>query len=195
MKNKYMKIGIVSIFMILLGVFAKKIIMENEICKTENGYEIIGFGGKPVNIDDKIKKEKCKCITESLLFNPNPKKFSPEQLAELRNELPEWASKNIKDFSDNDKKELADILKLEDAELLKKFEYQFSYFGKPASEEIPVYIFKIKSVPAYCPNFTDEYAVYGKKDKFGVELYPLKDKPDYPKIENKDWAKTELGRD
>ncbi len=35
--------------------------------------------------------------------------------------------------------------------------------------------------------------MYGKKDNFGFEIYPINDKPEYPLIENKDWAKNEFG--
>ncbi|WP_292010908.1 hypothetical protein [Chryseobacterium sp.] len=169
--------------------------MKNSACKTENGYEIIGFGGKPVNVTDRIEKEACKCITESLLWNPNPKQFNSEQLKEIKKELPLWVAKNVKGFSAEDQKLLeAQLEKMNDKELLEKLKYKFSYFGKPASEEIPVYVMKIESVWAYCPNYSDEYAVYGKKDKFGFEFYPLKDKPNYSIIENQEWAEEELGK-
>ncbi|WP_419868499.1 hypothetical protein [Chryseobacterium sp. CT-SW4] len=169
--------------------------MKNSQCKSESGYEMIGFGGKPVNVTDKIEKENCKCITESLLWNPSPKKLSTEQLQQIRKALPVWAAENVKNFSADDKKTLENQLeKMKDEELLEKLKYKFSYFGKPALEEIPVYAIKIESAWAYYPDYSDEYAAYGKKDKFGFEYYPLKDKPDYPLLENEEWAEEELGK-
>jgi hypothetical protein len=117
-------------------IILKKYIIENIWCKTENGYEITGFGGMPINIDDRIK-EGCKCLNSSMLWNPDPKPFDYKQLQEIRKELPGWAVKNVKDFSEEDKKDLAQELnRMSDAELLEKLKYRFSYFGKPTREEI-----------------------------------------------------------
>lgn len=167
--------------------------MKNIACKTENGYELIGYGGKPVDITHKIEKENCECLNQTVMVNPKAMQFNKNQLDLLRKELPNWAKKNIKNFSTNDEKSLINELNISDNELLKKFKYKFSYFGKPIQEEIPIYIYTIKSVPAYCPNYIQEYSMYGKKDNFGFEIYPINDKPEYPLIENKDWAKNEFG--
>lgn len=194
-KYKYIILGGIIILITKSGILLKEIIGKNWACKTMNGYEITGYGGHPIDVTHKIEEENCKCITQSLLVNPNPKKFTGEQLRVLRQQLPQWAGKNIDGFSENDRKELAGSLQqMNDSELLAKLEYCFSYFGKPASEEIPVYTIKIKSATAYCPNYAEEYTMYGKKDKFGFEPYPFKDKPDYPIIENKNWAENEFGK-
>ncbi len=167
--------------------------MKNCDCKTENGYEVIGFGGKPINVNDKIEKKGYKCLSESLLWNPNPKKMSEEQLNHIRKELPEWAAGNVENFSEKDKISLSgDLSQWDNEEFMGKLEYKFSYFGKPAAEEIPVYTFKINNTSVYFPNYTDEYSVYGKKDKFGFEYFPAVQKPNYQIIENEEWIETEV---
>ncbi|WP_162087103.1 hypothetical protein [Chryseobacterium aquaeductus] len=168
--------------------------MKNCDCKTENGYEIIGFGGKPIEVTHKIEKEGYKCISESVLWNPNPKKMTNEQLESLRNEIPEWASKNIQNFSDADKVLLISQLKnVSNKDFSEQLKYKFSYFGKPASQEIPIYEFQLNETSVFCPNYSDEYEMYGKKDKFGFEFYPESEKPNYPNILTKDDVANESG--
>lgn len=167
--------------------------MKNFDCKTENGYELIGYGGTPVNITKKIEDENCECLNEIVIVNPHPKLFSKTQLRELKNNLPVWAKNNLSNFTEQDVKNLIEELQVSDDELQKKFKYKFSYFGKPAEAEIPIYTFSIKNHTVYCPNYFDEYSNYGLKDKFGFEAFPQEDKPDYPIIENENWALNEFG--
>lgn len=193
MKNNFVKVILIITVLTLLVLLIKKIFMKNIECKTENGYELIGYGGKPVDITQKIEKENCECLNRSVLVNPKPLQFNSYQLKQLRKVLPDWAKENIKNFSSNDEEALIAELNMSDTDLLKKIKYKFSYFGKPTEEEIPIYIYSIKSIPVYCPNYIQEYSMYGKKDNFGFEIYPISSKPDYPIVENKDWAKNEFG--
>lgn len=194
MKRKYLITGVVLVLMIPLIIFAKQKIMKNCDCKTENGYEIIAYGGKPIDITHKIENEGYRCLTESTVWNPNPSKMSEENLDNLREKIPEWASKNILGFSEVDKADLETYLsKLSNKDFSEKLEYKFSSFGKPASQEIPIYEFMINKTSVFCPNYNDEYSMYGKKDKFGFEFFPENEKPNYPVILNKESLENELG--
>jgi hypothetical protein len=197
MKSLYIKTGIILAVILLAGMITKKYIMKNRWCKTENGYEIIGFGGMPINIDTRIEKDGCECLTESLLWNPNPKQFDYNQLHEIREKLPAWAVKNIKNFTEEDIKELAqELARMSDAELLEKLKYRYSFFKYSRYQEIYVYTLKIKGRYAYCINYQEVYDHYGNK-----EAYPPNDefyeklKVYYPIIENEDWARNEFGAD
>jgi hypothetical protein len=192
MKKILIAAGIILVLITGYIIF-KKYIMENIWCKTEDGrYEIWAF--TPIDVTDRIEKEGCKCLSGSLLWNPDPLLFDYRQLQEIRKELPGWAVKNVKDFSEEDKKDLAQELnRMSDAELLKKLKYRYSFFAKLVDTEVPVYTIKIKSVQAYCLNYFLVYEVYDGKYSIDNDPEPFGKKPNYPIIENEDWARNEFG--
>ena len=93
------------LLILLLITLLNSCYMKNMWCKTEDGrYEI--WGTTPYDITERIEKEGCECLSESLLWNPKPKAFDPQQLQEIRQELPNWAMKNIPNFTTKDKQDL-----------------------------------------------------------------------------------------
>ncbi|MFV0304021.1 MAG: hypothetical protein ACK5IC_00900 [Moheibacter sp.] len=161
MKSIIKKSASVLIF-ILAGCLKLNQNMKNEVCKTQNGYELVRDNGMPINIDEKIEKG-CECITKYQIINPNPKQFSSEQLKEIRKQLSKWAIKNVNNFSDEDSKNLfLEIDKLSDVELLMKIKYKYSFI-EDSGEEVYVFSMKILNTYAYFINYNELYQYYKNK--------------------------------
>lgn len=181
------------LLILLLITLLNSCYMKNMWCKTEDGrYEI--WGTTPYDITERIEKEGCECLSESLLWNPKPKAFDPQQLQEIRQELPNWAMKNIPNFTTKDKQDLQrELTVMSDTDLLKKLKYRYSFLRYSRYQEIYVYTLKIKGKNAYCINYKEVYDHYENK-----EAYPPNDefyeklKKYYPIIENEDWARNEF---
>lgn len=168
-----------------------KYYIKNSWCKMEDGrYEV--WGSTPIDITKNIKNGQCECISESLIIENNPNIFSKNQLFRIKNELPNWAMKNIKNFSQKDKIILAlELNKLSEDEFSKKLIYKYSFIANLVGCPVPVYTYNIKSNNAYCPNYKCVNDAYDNPSLSadGFKLFPKKEKPYYSNIESESWAK------
>jgi len=183
-----MKKAIVLIIIIIFGYFLlNEYYLKNMSCRTENGtYEI--WGNTPVQINDKIKNEDCECISETLIKEKLPLALTNNQIESIKKELPEWAVKNVKGFTENERVNLSDqFKKLTNEEFLEKLEYEYTFVDSSyLTCFVPVYTFTFGSTKAYIPNYQCVYDNYKKAKKNNNSL-KIKT-PNYPVIESKSWA-------
>lgn len=195
MKNKI----IVSLVILFLGCFLiDKYYIKNMWCLAEDwragsGYEIGQHNSSlPYDITEQIKKGECECISDNLIIEDNPTPLNKIQLQKIKKELPNWAINNIKDFSEQDKLDLSvEIRELTDNEFLEKLEYKFTFIdGTHLTCFVPVYVFKVASKKAYCPNYQCVYDDYKRlsSDPEGIKFLSNRKPPNYPIIESESWA-------
>ena len=181
-----MKKALIIVVILIFGAYLiNEFYIKNIWCMTEdNRYEV--WSSTPNDITENIKKGECECISESLIVEKKPNPLSKTQLFEIKKELPNWAIKNIKDFTIQDKQVLiSELSNLTDEEFSKKLKYKYSFLEKFTSCFVPVYIFKIKSNVAYCPNYSRAYDLYdGKHAPKHDNIEPFGKKPNYPIIES-----------
>ncbi|MET3027818.1 hypothetical protein ABXT06_14160 [Flavobacterium sp. UW10123] len=183
-----MKKAIVLVIIIILGYFLlNEYYLKNMPCRTEDGtYEI--WGNTPVQINDKINNAECECISETLIKEKSPLVLNDNQIEIIKKELPKWAVKNVKDFTENERVNLSgQFEKLTNKEFLEKLEYEYTFIDSSyLTCFVPVYTFTFESTKAYIPNYQCVYENYKKAKKNNNSL-KIKT-PDYPIIESKSWA-------
>ncbi|MBL0737200.1 hypothetical protein JI750_09910 [Flavobacterium sp. GN10] len=183
-----MKKAIVLVIIIILGYFLlNEYYLKNMPCRTESGtYEI--WGNTPVQINDKINNAECECISETLIKEKSPHVLNDNQIEIIKKELPKWAVKNVKDFTEKERVNLSDQFeKLTNKEFLEKLEYEYTFVDSSyLTCFVPVYTFTFESTKAYIPNYQCVYENYKKAKKNNNSL-KIKI-PDYPIIESKSWA-------
>lgn len=194
MKKKLIIIGLILCIIIFL---INKFYIKNYSCKSENGsYEVYAAWGSstPINITGRINDCDCECIDEFLIVEKKPIQFSDEQLSEIKKQLPNWAIKNCKNFSINDKKKLEnEYKKISNEDFFKLFKYKYTFFLFVGN--VPVYTINIKNSLAYCPNYSYVYDLYdGKYAPKSDGREPFGKKLNYPIIESELWIKTKFGK-
>ncbi len=190
------KLVIIGFIFLISIILLNRYYLKNLPCKTDDGgYEVYALWGSssPINLTNRINSDDCECINEFLIVEKKPIQFTEQQLLDIKRQLPNWAAKNLKNFSKKDKQDLEnEIKKISNENFIKSFQYKYTF--SLFVGQVPVYRLKIRNVTAYCLNYSYVYDLYDGKYSPKIESKePFGKKPNYPIIESETWVKTKFG--
>lgn len=194
MKKKLIIIGAISFSILMSYLLIYNYIIKNINCRGET-YKYEMWDTMPINFTKRIESGECECISSDLYINSKIKKFSKQQLLEIRKKLPDWLDKNTKNLSLNDKIDLKELISKSDKDLLEDIKYKYSFIDAKTSAEVYVSKIKVNSIKIYLIDYKNVYYQYFKpsNETNSFKLNLEKERPNFSIIQSEAWIKTQFG--